>query len=123
MRFQPPGSGLRPSDIARAAAPGPTDVLSEKRRLHPAHGVEGATGSPPRGMRQGYGRATIRSPGAGIVNLFTVPFTPSFVPVLSSEVRMDTDPKGRKRWGAAGPAHDRARPSDILDDGVLWPGP
>ena len=24
---------------------------------------------------------------------------------------MDTDPKGRKRWGAAGPVHDRARPS------------
>src|SRR5918996_3782856 len=24
---------------------------------------------------------------------------------------MDTGPKGRKRWGAAGPVHDRARPS------------
>src|SRR5256712_12504357 len=24
---------------------------------------------------------------------------------------MDTDPKGRKRWGAAGPVHDRARSS------------
>jgi hypothetical protein len=38
------------------------------------------------GNATGLWASTIRSPGAGIVNLFTVLFTPSFVPVLSSEV-------------------------------------
>lgn len=65
-------------------------------------------------MRQGYGRATIRSPGAGIVNLFTVLFTPSFVPVLSSEVT-------RRLGLEAGDAHAecRLRMTPIDPDGGL----
>ncbi len=31
---------------------------------------------------------------------------------------MDTDPKGRKRWGAAGPVHDRARLSLYMSTGA-----